>query len=81
MLCDNQVPSEATYSGDIYFLQLLTAQQQMEKGISIKIKATELFRRDNINIKNKLGSKLANFVLISNVEMVIVKLGHSSARD
>lgn len=26
MLCDNQVPSEATYSGDMYFLQLLIAQ-------------------------------------------------------
>lgn len=31
MLFDNQVQSEATYSGEVYFLWLLIAQQQKEK--------------------------------------------------
>lgn len=61
---DNWVPSEATYSGDIYFLWLLTAQRLKKKGVSIKIKATDLFRKYHLNIKNKLGSKLANVKLI-----------------
>lgn len=61
MLFDNQVPSEAIHSCDIYSLWLLTAQQQKKKGVSMKIKDTELFRRCCVNISNKLGSKSANW--------------------
>lgn len=46
----------------------------------MKIKATELFRKYYVSTRNKLGSELAHFELTENV-VILVKLGHSSARD
>lgn len=67
--------------GHVFLVATNSSIAKKKKGVPIKIKATELFRKYYVNIRNKLGSELAHFDLIENVVMILVKLGHSSARD